>query len=121
MAARRRGGQQPQMKGFRPGKEPPHLKARRAKAQMGSDATWAQKQAVDAVAGKKPAEVEAMVKRWSLMLFGGAGLLGVGGAFLYSIAVPAGVVVHILAAALLFLGFRIRSSGQSLVDLAGSM
>lgn len=121
MGRRGRRGQQPAVKGFRPGKEPPHLKAQRAKAQMGSDASWAQKQAVDAVAGRSPAQVQAMVKKWSLGLFGGAAVLGVAGFFLYGVAVPAGAVVHVLAAGLLFLGFRVRKSGQGLVDLAGSL
>ncbi|MEM7414908.1 MAG: hypothetical protein AAF389_05375 [Gemmatimonadota bacterium] len=88
---------------------------------MGSDASWAQKQAVDAVAGRSPTEVRGMVKKWSTGLFAGAAVLGVAGAFLYGVAVPAGVVVHILAAACLFLGFRVRKSGQGLVDLAGSI
>lgn len=121
MAAKRRGGQQPQMKGFRPGKEPPHLKKKFAKAQLGADASWSQKQAVDLVAGRSPQEVQAMVQKWSFGLFAAAGVFGIGGIFLYGLAVPAGVAAHIVAAVLLALGYRIRTSGQGLVELAESL
>jgi len=121
MAAKKRRVQQPQAKGFRPGKEPAHLKKRRAKAQLGSDATWAQKQTVDAIAGRSPQEVRSMVKRWSTGLFAGAVVLGVAGFFLYGWSVPAGVVTHIVAGVALFLGYRVRQSGQGLVDMAGSL
>jgi len=121
MAAKRRRGHQPPAKGFRPGKEPAHLKKQRAKAQLGADASWAQKQTVDAVAGRTPQEVRSMVKRWSTGLFVGAGLLAVGGAFLYGWSVPAGVAVHVISAGLLFLGARVKKSGPGLVDMAGSL
>jgi hypothetical protein len=114
------GGQRP-IKGFRPGKEPAHLKKQRAKAQLGGDATWAQKQAVEAVAGRSPQEVEAMVRRWSMIALALAVVLSVAGAFLYAWSVVAGVVVLVLALALFFLVFRIRKHGQGLVDMARSM
>ena len=109
------------MKGFRPGKEPPHLKRQRAKAQLGKDASWAQKQTVDAIAGRSPQEVQKMVQRWSAGLLAGGVLLAIGGLFLYGWAVAAGVVVHVVAAVLLFFGFRIRKQGQGLVEMAGSL
>lgn len=62
-----------------------------------------------------------MVRKWSIALFAGAGALALGGAFLYGWSVPAGVAVHVLAAVALFLGFRVRRSGQGLVDMAGSL
>ena len=40
----------------------------------GKDASWAQKQAVDAVAGRSPQEVRKMVKTWSRTLLAGGGL-----------------------------------------------
>lgn len=109
------------MKGFRPGKEPAHLKKQRAKAQLGKDASWAQKQTVDALAGRSPQEVQRMVHRWSLGLFAGGGLLAIAGLFLYGWAVPAGIVAHVLSAVLLFFGYRIRKQGAGLVDMAGSL
>jgi hypothetical protein len=105
--ARKGRGQQP-IKGFRPGKEPAHLKKQRVKASLGSEAGWAQKQTLEAIAGRSPKEVQAMVRKWSVGLFAGAALLTIGGLFLYGWNVAAGVVVHALAAVLLFLAYRIR-------------
>lgn len=121
MAARRRGGPQQQIKGFRPGKEPAHLKKRMAKAQLGSDATWAQKKAVEAFAGQSPQDVRKMVRKWSTILFAGAVLLAIGGFFLYAWAVPAGIAVHVLSAVMLFLGYRIRKQGDGLAEMARSL
>lgn len=121
MAAKRRGGPRPQVKGFRPGKEPAHLKKQRAKAQLGSDATWAQKRAVDAVVGRSPEDVQAMVRTWSIVLIVAAVGLLVGGVFLYAWHVAAGVTAHVLAAAVGFLGYRVRTSGRGLVEMAESM
>ena len=118
MAAKKRGGQQRPVKGFRPGKEPAHLKKQRAKSQLGKDASWAQKQAVEAIAGRSPQEVRRMVNTWSLGALAGAVVLALGGFFLYGWSVPAGVVVHVLSLALFFLGFRLRKQGAALIDIA---
>ena len=115
-----RGGQPP-VKGFRPGKAPPHMKRQQAKARLGSDASWAQKQAVEAVAGRSPQEVQAMVRRWTTIALVVAVLLAAGGVFLYAWSTVAGVVVHVLALALFFLVFRIRKHGQGLVEMARSL
>jgi hypothetical protein len=119
MAKKRRG--QPPIKGFRPGKEPAHLKKQRAKAQLGSDATWAQKQAVEAVAGRSPEEVRRMVRRWSLGLALAAVILAVAGTLLYAWSVVAGVVVHVLTAVVAFLAYRLRRQGGGLAEIAESM
>lgn len=121
MAARNRGGHQRPIKGFRPGKEPAHLKKQRAKAQLGKDATWAQKKAVDAVAGRSPQDVRAMVRTWSRGLIGGGLVLAVGGAFLYPWAVWAGVATHVVSAVLLFFGYRVWKQGAGLADMADRM
>ncbi len=121
MAAKKRGRHQRPAKGFRPGREPVHLKKQRAKALLGKDASWAQRQTLDAVAGRSPHEVRRMVQQWSAGLIAGALLLGVVGVFLYTWAVPAGVVVHVVAVALLFLGYRIRKQGPGLVEMADSL
>ena len=120
MAAKRRGPQ-PQMKGFRPGKEPAHLKKKHAKAQLGADAPWAQKQAVDLVAGRSPTEVKAMVKKWTLGLFAAAGVIGIGGFFLYGVWLPAGIAAHVVTVGLLLVAYRMTKSGKNLVELAGSL
>ncbi len=118
MAAKKQGGPRPAAKGFRPGKEPAHLKRQRAKAQLPKDATWAQKQAVEALSGRDPREVRRMVQMWSVGLIVAAVLLAVLGVFVYGWAVPAGVAVHVLAAVLLFLGVRLKRQGAALVGLA---
>jgi len=118
--AKRGQGQRP-IKGFRPGKEPAYLKKQRAKAQLGSEASWGQKQTVEAIAGKSPKEVQKMVRMWSMGLVAGAVLLAAGGAFLYAWSTVAGVVVHVLAAVVAFLAFRIRKQGGGLVDMAKSL
>lgn len=119
----KKGGRGPQrpVKGFRPGKEPAHLKRQRAKARLGSDAGWAQKQAVEAVAGRSPAEVRAMVRRWSLLLAVAGLLLVVAGVFLYGWTWMAGAAVHALAVVLFFLAYRIRKQGPGLEEMAKSL
>lgn len=121
MAARKGGGHQRPMKGFRPGKEPVGLKKQRAKAELGKDASWAQKRAVDAIAGRSPQEVRKTVQTWSRGLIAGGVLLAIVGVFLYSWAVPAGVAVHVVSAGLLFLGYRIGKQGAGLADMAGTL
>ena len=62
-----------------------------------------------------------MVTRWSTALLAGGVLLGVGGIFLYGWSMAAGIVTHVVAGVLLFLGYRVRKSGQGLVEMAGSI
>jgi hypothetical protein len=121
MTGKKRGGHQPSSKGFRPGKEPAHLKKQRAKAQLGKNPSWAQKHAVNAIAGRSPQEVRAMVQAWSRTLNAGALLLAIGGVFLYGWAVPAGVAVHLVSVGLLFLGYRLKKQGAGLVDMAETL
>ncbi len=121
MAPRKGGRRQGPVKGFRPGKEPPHLKKQRARAQLGKDASWLQKQTVEAVAGRSPQEVRKMVRVWSRVLMAGALILAVVGVFLYAWALPAGIVVHAIAAVLLFLGYRLGKQGSGLVEMAESL
>jgi len=106
------------MKGFRPGKEPAHLKKQRAKAQLPRDASWAQKQAVEAVAGRTPREIRAMVEKWTTRVLLVAVLLVLAGAFLYAWSVLAGAAVHALALGLFFLAFRVRKHGEGLVEMS---
>jgi hypothetical protein len=113
-------GQRP-IKGFRPGKAPAHLKKQQAKAQLPKDATWAQKQTVEAVAGRSPQEVQAMVRKWTVSALVVAVLLAVAGAFLYRWSVVAGAVVHVLAAGVAFVAFRLRRHGEGLVEMAKSL
>lgn len=121
MAGRKGRGPQRQVKGFRPGKEPPHLKRKMAKAQLGKDASWAQKQTVEAIAGRSPAEVRAMVRRWSLGLGAAGVVLIVLGFVLYGWSWPVGAVVQVVAVVALFLAFRVRKQGPGLEEMADSL
>jgi hypothetical protein len=109
------------VKGFRPGKVPPQVKRQQARARLGSDASWAQKRTVDAVAGRSPDEVRATLRRWTVGLLVGAVALALLGGFLYRWSVMAGVVVHVVTAALLVLVFRLRRQGHRLVEMAESL
>lgn len=117
----RKGRGQPPIKGFRPGKAPPQLKKKRAKALVGDDASWAQKQTIDAIAGRSPKEVEGMVRKWSFGLLAGAVLLAVVGVPLYRWAAWAGVVVYVLGVVLVVLAYRIRKQGPGMVQIAESL
>lgn len=115
------GGSGQQVRGFRPGTEPPHLQAQQARQELGPDAPWAQKQAVDLVAGRSPEEVEAMVTRWARVVLAVFVVLGLAGAFLYRWSIVAGIVVHVLAAAAVFLWYRLRSQQSQLAEMARTM
>ncbi len=117
---KRGGRQQQRVKGFRPGKEPPHLQKQQAKAQLGKDATWSQKQTVEALAGRSPEEVQTMVGRWALGLLVAAVTLGVLGVVLYRWSIIAAVVVHVLAVAAVFLWYRLRRQREQFVKMAES-
>lgn len=121
MASKKRGGRQAPVKGFRPGKAPVHLKKQRARAQLGKDASWVQKQAVEAVAGRSPQDVQKMMKTWGLGLIAGALLFAVGGVFLYAWASVAGIVVHVISAILFFLAYRVRKHGSGMVEMAEAL
>jgi hypothetical protein len=116
--AKKGGGHSRPVKGFRPGKEPAHLRKQRATAELGKNASWAQKRTVDALAGRTPQEVSGMVRTWSRGLMAGGVLLAVGGVFLYGWAVPAGVAAHLVSAAMLFLGYRLGKQGEGLAAMA---
>lgn len=118
--SRRPRGGQPPARGFRPGKEPAHLKKQRAKGRLGSDASWLQKQTVEAIAGRSPGEVQTMVRKWSLGLIVGAVLLALLGIFLFTWNLVAGVVVQVLSVVLFFLAYRLRKQGPGLIEIAKS-
>lgn len=112
------GGGRQQVRGFRPGREPAHLRARQAKAQLGDDANWAQKKLVDALGDKSPSQVRTMMARWTAVLLAIATVLALGGAFLYRWSVVAGVAVHLLAILVFFLWFQLRRKRAEFERLA---
>ncbi|HWV57886.1 MAG TPA: hypothetical protein VNZ57_10570 [Longimicrobiales bacterium] len=115
-----RQGQQPPIRGFRPGREPPQLRKQRVKQQLGPDASWAQKQLVDAIASRSPEESRRMMSRWLTTVLAVAIALTVLGLPLYLWWIPAGITVHVLAGAAFFLWYRLhrqREQFDAIVDL----
>jgi Flp pilus assembly protein TadB len=109
MARGRRGqGHQQPVRGFRPGKEPAQLRKQRAKQQLGTDANWAQKRLVESLAERSPEEARAMMRRWRMALLAAAVVLAILGLALYFWSIVAGIVVHVIAAAVLLFWFQLR-------------
>jgi Flp pilus assembly protein TadB len=111
------GGQRP-VKGFRPGKEPAHLRRQQAKAQLGKDATASQKRMVDLVSDRTPEEVHSMVNRWIGWMLAAALLLIVGGGVLYRWSMGAGVAVLVLAVVFLVFAYRMHRQRPGFVEAA---
>jgi Flp pilus assembly protein TadB len=117
MGRRRGQGPQRQVKGFRPGKEPPQLRKQRAKQQFGEMNT-AQERLVEFFAERSPEEARTLMGRWRLALLLGAILLGVAGAALYTWSTVAGIIVHVLAVIVLVLWWQIRRQREALETMA---
>lgn len=121
MARGQRGrGQQRPIKGFRPGKEPPQLRKQRAKQQLGGEPNWAQERLIESLADRSPEEARRMMRRWRLALLAVAILLAVVGALLYGWSIVAGVVVHVIALALLLLWLQLgrkQKDFEAMADL----
>lgn len=117
--ARPPAGQGPRrpMKGFRPGKEPPELRKRRAKQEFG-EVNAAQERLIEAFAGRSPEEARAMMRRWRIGLLIAGVLLSVVGVLLYGWSIVAGVIVHILAAVAFFLWMRLHRQRGDLEAMA---
>lgn len=121
MARRGRGGRERPMKGFRPGKEPPQLRKQRARKQLG-DVSASQERLLELFASRTPAQSRALVRRWLIGLFAAGAALAAVGALLYGWSVPAGVAVHVLAAAVLVIAWRLHGQRETLgamADLVG--
>lgn len=118
MARGRGRGQQRPVRGFRPGKEPPQLRKQRAHQQIGGDANWAQKQLIDALADRSPAEARTMMRRWQVGALAVALALAVLGGLLYMWSIPAGVVVHVIAVAVLVLWLQLRRKRKDFEAMA---
>lgn len=118
--ARGRGGRggQPPVRGFRPGKEPPQVRKRRAREQLGDEANWAQKRLVDALAERTPDESRAMMRRWRVALLVATILLVVAGALLYMWSLVAGIIVHLLAVVVFFFWLRLHRQREDFEAMA---
>ena len=110
------------VKGFRPGKEPPQLRKQQAKRQLG-EVNAAQERLLELFASRTPAESRALIRQWKIGLLTAGAVLLVAGALLYGWSLTAGVVVHVLAAAALAVGWRLHSQREALgamADLVGA-
>ncbi len=108
------------IKGFRPGKEPPQLKKRRAKEQFG-EVGAAQERLIEVFAERSPQEARTLMRRWRIGLLAGAVVLAVAAAALYAWSVVATVVAGLLAVVLLFLWWRLRRQKADLEAMADAV
>ncbi len=116
---RRGGGRQQPIRGFRPGKEPPHLRRQRAKAQLGPEANWAQKRLVDVLADRSPEEARAMLRRWRIVLLSATVVLVLLGVLLYVWGwTLVGVLVHVVAVVALLFWLQLQRKKNDFETLA---
>jgi Flp pilus assembly protein TadB len=117
---RKRSGPQRPVPGFRPGKEPPQLRKRKAMEQYG-DVGWAQERLIAAFAERSPAESRRLIRRWTLALLAVGIVLAVIGALLYLWSLIAGAVVHVVAAVVLVLWWRVHRQREGLETMADAV
>jgi Flp pilus assembly protein TadB len=120
MARGRGQGPQRPIKGFRPGKEPPELRKRRAQEQFG-ELSGAQRQLVEVFANRTPDESRALIRRWTVGLLAAALVFLVAAAALFLWSTVAGAVVGVLAVILLVLWWRVRSQRDALETMADTV
>jgi hypothetical protein len=120
MARGRGQGPQRPIKGFRPGREPPELRKRRAQEQFG-DLTGAQKRLVEVFSSRTPEEARALIDRWTAGLLVAAVVLLAGAVALFFWSTVAGAIVAALGGLVLVLWWRIRSQREALETMADAV
>jgi len=120
MARHRGQGPQQPVKGFRPGKEPPQLRKQRAKQQFGQ-VSATQERLIEMFAERTPAESRALIRSWTLGLLVGTLVLAVLGGVLYVWSLIAGVIVHVLAAVVLFFWWRLHRQREAFAAMADTV
>lgn len=120
MARGRGQGPQRPVKGFRPGKEPPELRKRRAKEQFG-EVNAMQERLIELFAERSPEQAKALVRRWMIGMVTAAAVLAVAAVLLATWSTVVAVVVGGLAVVLLVLGLRIRSQRADLEAMADTV
>ena len=116
---RRRGqsGMQQQVKGFRPGKEPSSLRKRALKQQMG-EMSATQERMVELFADRTPQEARAMIGRWHTGTLIAGIVLSILTVLAWSWSWIAGLVVGLIATAVLFSHLRLRAQRAQLEQMA---
>ncbi len=121
MSRRRGQGPQQQIRGFRPGKEPPQLKKQRAKQQFG-EVSATQEKLIEMFAERTPEESHRMLRRWRFGFLGGAIALAVVGGLLFLWSIVAAVIVEVLAGVVLFFWWQLhrqRDAFEAMADTVG--
>lgn len=118
----RRRGQRPQrpVKGFRPGKEPPELRKRRAREQFG-EVSAMQERLIELFAERSPEQARALIRRWMVGMVTAAAVLAAAAVLLATWSTVVALVVGALAVVLLVLGLRIRSQRADLEAMADAV
>jgi hypothetical protein len=109
--------QQPQVKGFRAGKQPKSLSKKALKQQM-PEMNRAQEKLVDMFADRTPAEGRKLIAGWQRTSLVAGILLSVLTVFAWMWSWIAGIGVGLLAAAAFFVHFQVRSQRAQLEQMA---
>jgi hypothetical protein len=117
MARRRGREQQPQVKGFRPGKAPPQLRKQMAKQRMG-EMSAAQERMVDLFADRSPAESKKLISRWVAGTLIGGIVLSLLSVLAWMWTWIAGIPLTIAAGAVFFSHIRLRAQRTQLEEMA---
>ena len=120
MGRRRGQGPQQQMKGFRPGKEPPGLRQAHAKKQFG-DLSAGQERMVELFAERSPEESRKLISRWKTGAFAVGVILSVLTVLAWMWTWIAGGIVGVLAAAAFFVYLRLRAQTAQLEQMADTV
>ncbi len=120
MSRRRGQGPQPQIRGFRPGKEPPQLKKQRAKQQFG-EVSATQEKLIEMFAERTPDESYRMMRNWRVAFLSAGIVLLILGAVLFAWSVVAGVIVEVIAGAVLFLWWRFHRQRAAFEAMAATV
>lgn len=118
--ARYQGGRQGPVKGFRPGKEPPQIRKRRAMQKYG-DVSATQERLIEMFSERSPEEAKRMMARWRVGLLAGAVVLGLIGAGLYLWTLVGGITLHALTVVLLVLWWRLLRQREALDTMADTV
>ena len=108
------------MRGFRPGKEPPHLRKQQAKQQF-RDLSPTQEKLVEMFAERTPDEARAMVRRWTTTLAVLTLLVAAIAVALFFWSIVAGVIVALIAAVLLYFWLRLRAQREAFEAMADAI